>query len=98
MNGSHSSYRFSRLIAARASALFAFSLAASLNASAQTPGNTPAPVFTPGNLVISRSLYSAPPSAVTLGQTLPPGCTSGCGKAVSDGNFPYVFNPSSSMR
>lgn len=60
-------------------------------ASAQT-------VFTPGNLVVSRSNYSGTPSTVTVGQTLPPGCVPNtankvtCGSAIADGTFPAVFN------
>jgi hypothetical protein len=61
------------------------------DASAQT-------VFTPGNLVVSRSLYSATPGSVVVGQTLPPGCVANktnkvtCGTAATDGTFPTVFN------
>jgi hypothetical protein len=63
-----------------------------LAASAQTPA------FTPGNLVVSRSVYSATPGSVVVGQDLPPGCVPNktnkvtCGTAVVDGTFPYVFN------
>ena len=52
-------------------------------------------VFTPGNLILSRSVYSAPASAVTVGQTLPPVCgtSASCtGKATNDGTYPEVFN------
>ena len=51
------------------------------------------PEFYPGNLVVSRSVYDNRASNVTLGQQLPPGCTSGnCVSAVSNGTFPFVFN------
>jgi hypothetical protein len=73
-------------IAGSALALFA------ITASAQTPA------FTPGNLVVSRSVYSATAGSVVVGQDLPPGCVANktnkvtCGTAAVDGTFPYVFN------
>jgi hypothetical protein len=48
--------------------------------------------FAPGNLLLSRSVYDNNSANVTVGQTLPPGCTSGCGLATNDGTYPYVFN------
>jgi hypothetical protein len=51
--------------------------------------------FTSGNLVLSRSVYSAPASAVTIGQQLPPVCGSSAtctATATNDGTYPYVFN------
>jgi hypothetical protein len=48
--------------------------------------------FTPGNLLVSRSVYDGNPSNVSVGMPLPPGCESGCGSAVADGSYPYVFN------
>jgi hypothetical protein len=48
--------------------------------------------FTPGNLVVSRSIYDDNPANVSVGETLPPGCTSGCGAATNDGSYPEVFN------
>jgi hypothetical protein len=49
--------------------------------------------FHPGNLLISRSVYDAPASTVVAGKTqLPPGCTTGCATAGSDGTYPEVFN------
>ena len=74
---------------ARALALLAVS--AGVTASAQT-------VFAPGNLVVSRSVYSGTSTSVTVGQTLPPGCQAStankvtCGSAIVNGTFPYVFN------
>ncbi len=45
----------------------------------------------PGNLLVSRSVYS--PADITPGVTqLPPGCTTACMPAVADGTFPGVFN------
>ena len=52
--------------------------------------------FSPGNLVISRSVYDNNPNNVQVGELLPPGCSStqgGCsGNATDDGTYPYVFN------
>ncbi len=65
--------------------------AAAAPASAQT-------VFTPGNLVVSRSVYSGNASAVSIGQTLPPGCVPNavtkvtCAAATANGTYPYVFS------
>jgi hypothetical protein len=85
----------------RSAAWLALSLmTASLAASAQTSEVSGAPVFTPGNLVVSRSLYTASSSSVTVGQVLPPSCVANkttkvtCGNAALDGTFPTVFNNS----
>jgi hypothetical protein len=48
--------------------------------------------FVPGNLVVSRSVYDNNANNVTKGMTLPPGCTSGCVMAISDGTYPFVFD------
>jgi len=55
--------------------------------------------FSPGNLVVSRSVYDNNPNNVTVGQTLPPGCANtmvGCGTppvaATNDGTYPTVWN------
>jgi hypothetical protein len=48
--------------------------------------------FIPGNLVVSRSVYDNNPNNVSVGETLPPGCTSGCGVATNNGTYPQVFN------
>jgi hypothetical protein len=49
--------------------------------------------FIPGNLVVSRSVYTGAPGLLQPGVTvLPPGCTSGCATAVSDGAYPQVWN------
>jgi hypothetical protein len=92
MNSSASPYRASAIISGRASNLLTMTiLATAFSASAQAP-------FTPGNLVVSRSVYTAPPSSVYIGETLPPGCVPNktnkvtCGNAVLDATFPYVFN------
>jgi hypothetical protein len=53
-------------------------------------------VFTPGNLVVSRSVYDNKASNVTIGEPLPPNCpaaSGGCGAvAIANGLFPFVFN------
>jgi hypothetical protein len=90
MNVILSSSRAVRLIAGPAFACLALGAVATQSASAQA--------FTPGNLVVSRSVYSASPSSVVVGQTLPPGCVPNktnkvtCAPAALDGTFPYVFN------
>ncbi len=50
--------------------------------------------FTPGNLLVSRSVYDNNPANVTVGETLPPGCTlaPSCVAATADGSYPTVFN------
>ena len=35
------------------------------------------PIFTPNNLVVSRGVYAGTASTITIGETLPPGCTAG---------------------
>ena len=63
--------------------------AGALAASAQT-------YFSPGNLVVSRSVYDNNPRNVKVGQILPPNCQAtqgGCaGPATNDGTYPTVFN------
>jgi hypothetical protein len=61
-------------------------------------------VLVPGSVVVSGSVYDAPSSILTAGQTVLPGCVAtptaplakSCkptmGKAISDGTYPYVFN------
>jgi hypothetical protein len=57
----------------------------------------PAQELTPGNLVVSRSVFVINKSVVP-GQILPPGCTStsvgcaGAGGAIADSSYPFVFN------
>ncbi len=48
----------------------------------------------PGNLLVSRTVYTDRPSAIVPGVTqLPPGCTgSNCVTATADGGYPEVFN------
>jgi hypothetical protein len=50
--------------------------------------------FTPGNLVVSRSVYTGTATTVTVGQPLPPNCPAtascGTGTATDTGAFPAV--------
>jgi hypothetical protein len=48
--------------------------------------------FAPGNLLVSRSVYDNDAANVQVGETLPPGCTTGCVSATTNGSYPYVFN------
>ena len=54
--------------------------------------------FSPGNLVVSRSVYDNKASNVQVGQVLPPNCPSAsgaCGDASGapyDGTYPFVWN------
>jgi hypothetical protein len=51
------------------------------------------PWFLPGNLVVSTTTYEGQASLFTPGVTeLPPGCTTGCAAATSNGTYPGVFN------
>jgi hypothetical protein len=84
MNRVFSAYRNTRLTADRAFFLVALS---ALSASAACAQSAPSPVFTPGNLVVSRSVYYGNSGTVTVGQPLPGG-----GTAVANGTYPYVFN------
>ena len=53
-------------------------------------GRASAGVFTPGGLLVSRSVYTGDASTVTVGQTLPG--VSPPAVAIADGTYPYVFN------
>ena len=76
-----------KTLSLRISIIAAASLAAS--ASAQT-------AFTPGNIVVSRSVYSATAASLAVGQVLPPVCpaTAVCakatGKATDSGAYPSL--------
>jgi hypothetical protein len=52
--------------------------------------------FTPGNLVVTRTVYTGTASTVTVGQPLPPVCpaTAACGTATAtdNGAYPNVWN------
>jgi hypothetical protein len=54
------------------------------------------PGFEPGNLAVSRSVYTGDASTVKVGQSLPPNCPAtaacGTGTATNDGTYPTVFN------
>ena len=49
-------------------------------------------LFSPDNLVVSRSVYDNKASNVTVGQVLPPNCTNSCVTAGYDGSYPAVWN------
>jgi hypothetical protein len=88
------SYRMTRLLADRAFLVCALSaMGAGVSALAQTN-----PVFVPGNIVVSRSVYLNDAAAVVPGVTqLPPGCSpfpvaGSCVLAGFNGSYPTVFN------
>jgi len=81
--------RAPRFNAGRAFSLLALSaMTGGLAASAQ------APVFTSGNLVVSRSVYAGNSGSVTVGETLPPNCVANkankvtCARQSSTGHSP----------
>jgi uncharacterized protein (TIGR03437 family) len=55
--------------------------------------------FVPGNLVVTRTVYTGDATTVTAGQALPPVCptTAACGKAVAtdNGNYPSTTSANS---
>jgi hypothetical protein len=64
--------------------------ALALPGAAQAFGPPNAPLL-PNNLLVSTSIYHQ--ADIQPGVTqLPPGCTSGCVAATTDGAYPYVFN------
>ncbi len=67
---------------------FAVSLLCALSLAAQPPAF---PGFTPGNLVVSRSVYAGTAATLAVGQSLPPVCpqTATCGKATATDNGAY---------
>jgi hypothetical protein len=68
-------------------------LAVGTASGAVTAHRPPGPWFKPGNLVVSRSVYTGTASLLSPGVTvLPPGCTSGCVTATNDGSYPGVWN------
>lgn len=51
------------------------------------------PQMDPSDLLISRVVYQATPGLLTPGVTvLPPGCTTDCAVATTDGSYPQVWN------
>src|SRR6516165_10819656 len=75
-------------------ALLAGSLAGASLANAQNGSD----YFSPGNLLVSSTVYDNNPKNVKVGEPLPPNCvvTSGsCSPpvtAINNGTYPYVFN------
>ena len=47
--------------------------------------------YTPGNLLVSRSVYNIPASTIVVGQTVLPGATVPGTTAVADASYPNVF-------
>jgi hypothetical protein len=94
VNGSLSSSLRKALAAISFSVLVATIPAAAQNSKADHRGF----FFSPGNLVVSRSVYHNNPDNVQVGEILPPNCAStlgGCGASTGapyDGTYPYVFN------
>ncbi len=82
---------------AQATAVLGIALA-TLAAGAQQQGHNEHAHFSPGNLVVSRSVYDNNAANVKVGTILPPNCAStqgGCAAptgAVADGTYPFVFN------
>jgi len=76
---------YSRLIASMATVAMLSAMA--------PPAFAGSSYFTPGNLVVSRSVYDNNPNNVQVGQQLPPNCApANCVSAVNDGTYPFVFN------
>jgi hypothetical protein len=72
-------------------AVLAVTLAVAAAVSSTATGSSD--FFTPGNLVVSRSVYDNNPANVSVGEQLPPGCSaSNCVSAIADGTYPLVFN------
>jgi hypothetical protein len=66
-------------------------LALGLSGTAQAAEHGGHDSLSPGNLVVSTSVYHE--ADIQPGVTvLPPGCTSDCATATADGAYPYVFN------
>ena len=90
--------RLCRILAGSVAALAfaAFALPANLSAQEFGFGFPQFPQFFPGNLVVSRSVYDNLAGNVTVGQQLPPNCsTANCVSAVADGTYPFIFNNAS---
>lgn len=81
-------FRRKRLAALLAIAAVAMSVAALAQSSGSFSG------FTPGNLVVSRSVYTGDATTVTVGEPLPPVCPAtaacGTGTATDNGAFPAI--------
>ncbi|HZD76689.1 MAG TPA: hypothetical protein VE218_06765 [Acidobacteriaceae bacterium] len=82
---------------AQASAVLGIAFATLSAGAQQSSQHSEASHFSPGNLVVSRSVYDNNPANVKVGQVLPPNCaatTGGCSPtgAIADGSYPFVFN------
>jgi hypothetical protein len=84
--------RWRVLVPLAASAIAGVSLLAAPSAGA-APRTPSFSFLLPGNLLVSRSVYTARPGIIVPGTTvLPPGCTAGCAVATASGAYPQVFN------
>jgi len=82
--------RRAKIAAAATGVAFTSLIGAQANAAPGDPQQLP---LNPDDLLVSRVLYVGAPGLLAPGQTvLPPGCSSGCASAVSDGTYPQVFN------
>jgi hypothetical protein len=77
----------------------AFTAAAVMAMQASVPSadaSAPSAALIPGNLLVATSVYRNDPSIVAGTTQLPPGCGGTsydpCGTAVTNGDYPYVFN------
>jgi hypothetical protein len=83
---------------AQATAVLGIALTALAAGAEQPADHGKSDHFSPGNLVISRSVYDNNPANVKVGTILPPNCAStqgGCGAptgAPANGIYPFVFN------
>ena len=93
----HSNSRRTIHTLAQATTVLSIALA-TLAAGAQQQGHNENAHFSPGNLVVSRSVYDNNAANVKVGTILPPNCAStqgGCGAstgAPANGTYPFVFN------
>src|ERR1700733_3074552 len=99
MPGKGSNNHPSTLLKTAIAAVSFGALLATIPASAQdSKGGRDRFFFSPGNLVVSRSVYDNNPNNVKVGEILPPNCantTGGCGAATGapyNGTYPFVWN------
>jgi hypothetical protein len=87
---SRSRWRTAALLAVAATTVAPVLAATSASAAPRGFGGA---ALSPGDLLISGSVYTGSAGLLTPGVTvLPPGCTTGCVTATADGSYPGVFN------